>query len=321
MYIRGIILCMKAFIFDPLWDELVTKELIGQLEAANIEAVITKDIAPLRDSKALYQGIENRILCINPDYVDWKLAADDYKDIPGLKGIFGEATSTSWIDMSYAEENNIPICNIKNFSTEAVAEWAVTMMMNVARKVPLLVKDGFPLDFGNDYMKYRAIELHGKTAAIIGLGNIGSAIAKRCAGLGMDVVYWNRSPKTGDYKYSELSDIFAKADVIFPTTASTPETNKLITTELLRSMKETAILVGIEHHLYDGDVVLDMVKQGKLYGYGFEAAPKSFDKYEGNVWAAPAYGWATDTTMNNAMTKWIENMVQASKGQFPNMIS
>lgn len=312
---------MKAFIFDPLWNELVTDELTDKLKQNNIEVVLTTNIAPLSECKALFEGDEERILCLNPDYVGWKLSSDDYKDIPNLKGIFGAATSFSWIDTSYADENKIPVCNIRNFSTQAVAEWATTMMFNLARQVPRLIKDDFPLDFDKDFMKYRGIELKGKTVGIIGLGNIGSAIAERAKGLGMNVVYWSQSPKEVAYERKELSELFAEADVIFPTMAINDETKQLITPELVTSMKSSAILVTIVHGLFDEQVALDMVKEGKLFGFGFEAKAGEFGKYEGNVWAAPEYAWTTDGSMNNSMAKWVENMVNASQDKFPNKVN
>lgn len=312
---------MKAFIFDPLWDELVTDELIGKLKASGIEPIVTKEIAPLSDCAALFEGDDERILCLNPDYVGWKLAADDYKNIPKLKAILGAATSFSWVDTSYADEKQIPVCNIRNFSTEAVAEWAITMLVNVARQTPRLIKDGFPLDFDKDFMKYRGVELHGKTVGIIGLGNIGSAIAKRCAGLGMNVTYWSKSSKESDYQYKELAELFAKSDVIFPTMALNDETKNLITPELLGSMKPTAMFISVVHELFDEQLILNMVKDGKLFGFGYEASPASFNTHTGNVWAAPAYAWVTDGSMANSMTKWVENMVDAANAKFPNKVN
>lgn len=312
---------VKAFVFDPLWDELVNDKLLAKLKDADLEMVVTKEIAPLSDCKALFEGDEERILCLNPDYVSWKLTSDDYKNIPNLKAILGAATSFSWIDMQYADREHIPVCNIRNFSTEAVAEWAITMMFNLARQIPRLIKEGFPLDFDKDFMKYRGIELHDKTVGIVGLGNIGSAIAKRCSGLGMKVVYWSNSNKNVDYERQELPELLKNSDVIFPVMALNDETKTIITADLLRSMKPSAILVSIVHEMFDQGLVLKMVKEGKLFGFGFEAEPASFNDYEGNVWAAPAYGWVTDGSMNNSMTKWVENMVQASNHEFPNRIN
>lgn len=312
---------MKAFIFDPLWDDLITDELKRKLTRSDLELVITKEIAPLAQNAALFEGEEERILCINPDYVGWKLSSDDYKGIPNLKAILGAATSFSWVDMAYANEHGIPVCNIRNFSTEAVAEWAITMMFNVARQVPRLIKDDFPLDFDKDFMKYRGIELKGKTAGVVGFGHIGSAIAERAAGLGMNVMYWSKSAKENNYQYKELSELFATADVIFPTMALNEETKNLITSELLASMKPSAMFISVVHEMFNEQTILDMVKDGKLFGFAFEGKPGEFGKYEGNVWAAPAYAWCTDGSMHNSMTKWVENMVNAVHNHFPNKVN
>lgn len=91
---------MKAFIFEPLWEELITPELVADLETAGIDYEVIKEAAPIASYSPLFEGDEERLLYLNPDYVNWKLNVDDYKDIPNLKGIFGAATSFSWIDMS-----------------------------------------------------------------------------------------------------------------------------------------------------------------------------------------------------------------------------
>ena len=246
---------------------------------------------------------------------------DDYKDIPNLAAIITGSTSFEWIEREAANERNIPVCNIKNFSTQAVAEWAITMMLNLARQTPRLIKDGFPLDFDADFMKYRGIQTKGKTAGIIGLGHNGTAIAERCAGLGMDVIYWSLSSRNDAYKYVELDELMRTADVIFPAFAKNKESLALIPDSLLRSIKPSAILVDIIEMLHDNTILLDMVKNGKLFGYGFEAKPDSFSKYEGNVWAAPAYAWVTFESMYNGEVKVVENIVSASKGEFPNRVN
>tara|TARA_B100000378_G_C18042870_1_gene411106 strand:- start:1183 stop:2118 length:936 start_codon:yes stop_codon:yes gene_type:complete len=311
---------MKAFVFDPLWDELVTDKLLAKLKDAGVELAVTKDIAPISDCEALFAGDEERILCVNPDYVGWKLTVDDYKDIPNLKAILGAATSFSWIDASYANDNRITIANVRNFSTQAVAEWAITMLLNLARQTPRLIKDNFPLDFDKDFMKYRGIEIKGKTAGIIGLGHNGTAIAERLKGLGLNVIYWSKDTRNGEYEYRELAELFETADVIVPAFAHNDETDAIINDELLTKVKSSAIFVDIIE-LKNKDKIIELVGTGKLFGYGFEAEPEHFNKYEGNIWAAPAYGWVTDGSMNNMMTKWIDNIVDAVSGHYPNRIN
>ena len=311
---------MKVFIFDQLWNDLITEDLLGKLRDSDIELIVTTKIAPIIDNAELFEGDDERIICVNPDYVNWNLKSDDYKNIPNLKAILGAATSFSWIDASYANDNGITIANVRSFSTQAVAEWAIAMLFNVSRQVPRLIKDGFPLDFDKDFMKYRGLELHGKTAAIIGLGHNGIAIAKRLKGLGLNIVYWSKNTRNNEYKFSELDDIFETADVIVPAFAHNDETDALITDELLAKLKSSAIIIDIIE-LKNKDKVIELVKESKIFGFGFEAKPNSFDKYEGNVWAAPAYAWVTDGSMNNMMTKWVDNMIDAASDRFPNKIN
>jgi lactate dehydrogenase-like 2-hydroxyacid dehydrogenase len=312
---------MKAFIFDPLWPKLVDKKLEQQLDKCGVDITIITDVKSLSETPELFEGEEERLLCINPDYVGWKLRSDDYKDIPNLKAILIAATSYEWVESDIADKHNIPICNIRNFSTQAVAEWAIMMMLNLARQTPRLINDNFPLDYDTDFMKYRGTQLKGKTAGIIGLGHNGAAIAERCAGLGMNVVYWSRSLKNDAYRYVELDELIKTADVIFPAFAKNEETNTLITEASLGGIKPSAIIIDIVELDEARAPILDMVKTGKLFGYGFEAKPAAFNEYEGNVWAAPAYGWVTFESMYNSETKLVENIVNAAKNAFPNRIN
>lgn len=128
------------------------------------------------------------------------------------------------------------------------------MLFNVARQTPRLIKDNFPLDFDKEFMKYRGVELQGKTVGIVGLGNIGSAIAKRCTGLGMNLTYWSKSPKDSEYSYKEPTELFANSDVIFPTMALNDETKNLITPKLLKSMKPSAMFISVVHELFDSSL-------------------------------------------------------------------
>jgi lactate dehydrogenase-like 2-hydroxyacid dehydrogenase len=168
-----------------------------------------------------------------------------------------------------------------------------------------------------DFIKYRGVQLKGKTAGILGLGNIGGAIAEACKGLGMNVVYWSRSSTNESYKKVALAELIATADVIFPATAKTPETLALITDEHIDSMKKSAILVDIAHGLFNREKIIGMVARGDLFGYGFEGAPNEFTKLQGNVWAAPAYAWATFESMRDSMERWVDNMICATRNEFP----
>lgn len=168
---------MKVFVYDPLWPTLITPQLEQALREADAEVVVTTTGNELSSAPAFFQDPSDKILAINPDYVGWSLKSEKFAKAQNLRAIITQSTSYGWIDTAYADQHGIKVVNIRNFSTDAVAEWAIMMMLNVARRVPLLVKNDFPLDFGNDFQTYQGTNLKGKKAGIIGLGNIGSAVA------------------------------------------------------------------------------------------------------------------------------------------------
>lgn len=312
---------MKAYIFDPLWNELITEDLEAKLAPVKSSIEIITEIMPIKDFKGLYDNNNEKILCLNPDYVNWSLKNQDYRDIPNLKAILPASTDVSWIEKDSANELSIPICDIRGFSTESVSEWAITMMLNVARQIPMLIKAKFPLDYGDDYLRYKGLELRGRKAGIIGLGSIGSAIAERCKGLGMKVFYWSKNTRNSNYSYMELEDLFRSVDVVFPAMAKTDESIKLITNNFLDLMNEKSMLISVVHDLYDHEYICQLVDKGKIYGYGYEGKPYEFSNHKGNIWAAPAYAWATDGSMYKAMKYWIENILNALSRSFPNKIN
>jgi lactate dehydrogenase-like 2-hydroxyacid dehydrogenase len=309
----------KLFVLDPLWDGLIKPQQLTALKGAGLEIIVDKVPKPLREVTGLFEGTEPRILAVNPDYVEWSLKNTDYEKIPHLKAILTQSTSTSWIEPGAAKKLDIAICDIRNFSTESVAEWTVLMLLSLARKLPLLIKRSFPFDYEDQALQ--GIELKGKTVGIVGMGHIGTAVAERCQGLGMNVVYWSRKSRDKRFEYISLEQVF-QADVVIPTMEDNTETNKLITSKLLRSMRPSALFVSIVHHYYDHALLLRMVEQGKLLGYGFES-PKATDfmSYEGNVWAAPAYAWCTNASMSNAMRLWVDNMIAAGQNKFPGRVN
>lgn len=279
---------MKIIILSPNADTLFTAEQYKKLESLG-ETLFVKEIKPFAEIEELFTEGE-KVIAIDPDFCDWKVPNEVIDKIPDLKAICLQTTSFSWIDIDHAKEKGIPVMNLRGFSTEAVAEWAFLMALNVARKIPLVAKD----NWGQDYDTHKGMELKGKTAGIVGLGRIGSRIAELCEGFGMNVVYWSKNSKSEKYKHIELAELMKNSDLIFPVLAQNKETQGLITDDLLRSMQPKAIFVSVVHHVYNHDLLLELVKNGSIYGYAFEEdGGKVFDKFEGNVYASPALAWCT----------------------------
>ena len=255
-------------------------------------------------SVAELKGDDEKILVIDPDFVDWEITREDLESIKNLKAVLVSSTSFSWVDQTYLEENNIPLINVKDWCTQAVAEYSIMMALNLARKMALLIKDDFPLDYG----KYCGSQLKGKTAGIVGMGNIGKAVAERVKGLGMNVIYWSKNSTTDLATKVELEELFKTADFVFPTMADNAEVQKLITDEMLKSLKPTSYFVSIVHRYYNHDLLIEMVKNNQLAGYAFEDSKTKMKDYQGNIWVAPEYAWCTYESLENNDEKLVENV-------------
>jgi len=131
------------------------------------------DFASLKE----LQTPEEKIICLDPDFCDWTVPNSVFDSL-NLKAVILQTTSFSWIDIDYAKSKDIPVVNLRGFSSIAVAEWVTMMVLNIARKLPIVIKD----DWKQDYTKHQGIELRGKTAGIVGMGRIGAAIAENMAG-------------------------------------------------------------------------------------------------------------------------------------------
>ena len=300
---------MKIFILSPSTDLLLTPDLRTKLSAAG-EIIYVTEIKPFQKVTELFAGNEDRILAIDPDFCNWKIPDSLMDQIPSLKAICLQTTSFSWINLEYAKQKNIPVLNVRNWSTYSVAEWAVMMDLNRARRVPLIIKD----QWGKDFSKHQGMELKGKTAGIIGLGHIGKRIAEICQGLGMSVVYWSKHSRDECFSYQELNQLLSTSDFIFPALASNPETKNLITDTMIKTLKKTAIFTSITHPT-NHELLLEMVEKGQLFGYGFEEeSGKTFVEYKGNIWAGPALAWCTQEAGRRNAEQWVDNIVNATQG-------
>lgn len=119
----------------------------------------------------------------------------------------------------------------------------MSIAFSLARRLPLVIRDGWKTDFD----AYRGIELSGKTAGIIGLGRIGTRIAEMTQAFGMETLYWSRSTRDSRFTYLELADLIRESDVLFYTLAKNDETLHILSPELLTNLKKTALVVSIAH--------------------------------------------------------------------------
>lgn len=316
---RGTMVGMSTtgiFIFDEIFNSMVNDAQLQELQAGQATVHIIDKKCSIRDVLQQEAPDVQKIVCINPDFVDWHFGAQECADIAGLRTIISSSDNISWLDTAFADDHGIRYVALEHLVSEyaAVAEYAIMIMMNLARNVPLLMKNQFPLDYAQDFVTYQGLDIAGKTAGIIGLGNIGCAIAKLCSGLGMRVTYWSRTEHVDSgYAYQDIDTILSEADVVFPTLKPNSETKQLLPNERLARLKRQAIVVSVVSDLVDADYLVHRVGEKQLFGFGFGADPGVFSDYPGNVWAVPDYAWATHRNMHASYEQFIEKILQASR--------
>lgn len=262
---------------------------------------------------------EPKVIAIDPDLTGWEFSNALIEKIPNLKGICLMSTSYSYIDLEFCKKRNVVVTNVPKYSTDSVAEYACFLMMAIARKIPLQIKNNLKEDFGSQYLQ---MQLKGKKAAIVGLGSIGTRIAEILHGMGMEVIYWSRKSRNGKFEYKELTEVFKTADFIFPTFAINEETKKIITDDLINSMKNTSSIVSIiGTDVFNKNLILNKVENSKLYGFAFENSNDDLNKYNGNVMVTSPYAWYTEEALENCIEIWTKSIEGVAIGNIVNEVT
>jgi glyoxylate reductase len=169
---------------------------------------------------------------------------------PNLKVISGFGVGFDYVDVAEATKRGIAVCNTPGTLTETTADQAWALMLGMARHVP----KGDRYVRSGEWKKYEpalllGTDIHGATLGVIGMGAIGTAVARRGKGFGMRILYSGRTRRleaeaeTGA-TYVPMDELLAQSDFVSINCALNAETRGLIGSRELGLMKRTAILVN-----------------------------------------------------------------------------
>jgi D-3-phosphoglycerate dehydrogenase len=213
------------------------------------------------------------------------------------------------VDVAAATARGIPVLRAPGRNADAVAELTVALLFAVNRGVVRADRDVREGEIYRDgtipYQRFRAWQLAGRTAGLVGLGAVGRATRWRLEGLGMRVIA--HDPYADDATHT-LDDLLAEADVVSMHAMVTPETQGMIGAEQFARMKDDAIYVNTARALlHDTDALVVALESGRLGGAGldhFEGEHLPTDhplQSMSNVVLTPHIGGATyDTEANHS---------------------
>ena len=195
---------------------------------------------------------------------------------PKLQFLNVAFTGLDHIDMDYCATHNILVKNASGYATEAVAELAIGLMIDVLRKITNL--DG-SIRQGGVRGAFLGRELRGKTVGIVGTGAIGIRTIELLKAFGCRVLAWSRTHKPEvmnlGVAYVTLEGLMRDSDIISLHVPLNDETKHLIGKEMLSLCKPTAILVNTARgNVVDMDALAECLRDGKIAGAGIDVYEK-----------------------------------------------
>ena len=233
------------------------------------------------------------------------------------------------IDVAAARAAGITVTNTPGAVTDATADTAITLMLMSARRAgegERLVRAG--LWEGWHPTQMLGLHVTGKTAGIVGMGRIGTAIARRCHfGFGMEVVFYNRSPVPDPglpaAQMESLPAVMAAADVVFVAVPGGAATRHLIDAVALAALRPHAHLVNISRgDVIDEAALIDVLEAGRIGGAGldvYEFEPQVPERLRAldNAVLLPHLGTAALEVREAMGLMAVENVAAVFAGQAP----
>ena len=248
-----------------------------------------------------------------------------------LKVVSNYAVGFNNIDTDAATERGIYVTNTPGILTDTTADAAFTLLMAIARRVPEADRHirakGWIHAWGPKM--YIGSDVHGKTLGILGMGRIGSAMAKRAKGFNMDVVYhdvYRREDLEEELgiAYMPRDEVMRSADFLSLHVPLTPETRHMMGAEELASMKETAFLINTSRGpVIDEKALAEALRDGVIAGAGldvFETEPVSHDSpllELDNIVLTPHLASGSIETRTKMATTAATNIVSVLQGRVP----
>jgi len=262
------------------------------------------------------------------------IGADVIDQLPKLKVIVQYAVGYDNIDVPYATQRKIAVTNTPGVLTETTADLAWALIMAASRRLveaDKYVREGnWNVAWGPEMLL--GSDVYGATLGIIGLGRIGSAVARRAAGFNMKILCHTRSEnwytqeldKVANAKRVDLETLLQESDIVSLHIPLSPETRHLLGEKEFCLMKSSSILVNTSRGpVIDEEALIKALESGQLGAAGLDVFTQEPIQKDSplmklsNLVLAPHIGSASTKTRATMATMCAENLIAALKGNRP----
>jgi len=243
---------------------------------------------------------------------------------PGLKCIASGAVGTNNIDLKACADRGIAVTNTPDVLTETTADFAWALLMATARRLTeaeQYLRQGQWKGWSFDQLT--GVDVYGSILGILGMGRIGSAIARRAQGFGMTVLYHNRRPASDEARarYVEKDVLFKESDFVVLVVPYSPQTHHIVAAKELALMKTSACLVNIARGgVVDDKALVQALQSGSIRAAGldvFEGEPALDPGFLplSNVVLTPHIASSTRATRGAMMQLAADNLLAHAQGR------
>ncbi|KAK5171240.1 uncharacterized protein LTR77_004384 [Saxophila tyrrhenica] len=313
----------KVFILDPFHPEAIKK----------LQATPSVELVRRNDDRVSKWRAEADALMIRSET---RITASDIEQTSKLKCIVKQGVGVDNIDLDAAERRGIAVCNTPAMNSESVAELTIALALCVARRV---VEFDRRIRGGEAIVRSQVLglSLFKKTIGIVGMGNIGSVVARKWIGaMEGDIIAYDPFasaeawPDIKHRRVSDLNELLKEADVVTLHVPLTKDTRRLIGKSEFERMKSEAILLNCARGgVVDEDALLHALEEEKIHGAALDAmeveppTAKAYPKLlkRGNLIITPHVGANTLENQIASGMKVVETVLALLEGrEVPNRL-
>lgn len=210
-----------------------------------------------------------------------KLNENTLKDAKNVKLICEFATGYDNVDLEYCKSRGIGVCNVRNYSSEMVAQHTFAMALYLSEHMHFyddFVKSGkYEAHTSFSYFGLPFNELAGRTWGIVGMGNIGKRVAKIAEAFGCKVIFYSVTGKSTvtEYEKVDFDTLLKESDFVSLHCPLSDITRDLIDADALKKMKKTAILINVARGpVVNEQALYDALVNGEIAGAGLDVLSK-----------------------------------------------
>jgi len=263
------------------------------------------------------------ILCFLCD----RISEDHINKATKLKVVSNYAAGTDNIDLVACSQRGIPVGNTPGALTDATADLTLALMLSLIRQLPQAAQAARLGDWKMWYAsRWLGEGLRGANLGIVGMGIIGSEVARRARGFGMNILYTSRTPKPeieGELsaRYVDFRHLLTESDIVTLHAPLTPATHHMFCEKAFKLMKQTSYFINTSRGAeVDTSALVRALREGWITAAGLDVAdpeplPPDHPLYSlPNCLILPHIGSATVSARRKMAEMACENLIVGLRG-------